>query len=181
VDHDAYRPPPHRVADRKEWIVCDDPELDGFAVYVRTSVTNAEQDAIRARHDDIVGPISEAWDAIPLPERDLAQGPWSLQKRLMAPYILDWNAQGFDLGSGEWKTLPPPGGPDGIGIDALDAVPRAYASWCYDIVVSGYYVTGKAGPWLPTSAPAGTTSVASTDGADPPPVEKPKRRRGRTN
>ena len=174
------RPAPHFVADRKEWIVCDEPGLEGFAVLVRTGVTNAEQSVIRTRHDEIVGPVSEVWDALPPEERDIDAGPWSQQKRLMAPYIHDWNARGFDLESGEWKTLPPPGGPDGIGVAALDALPREYAAWCYDVVVTGYYVTGKAGAWMPRSASAGTTTEGSDPGADLPPEPK-KRRRGRAS
>jgi hypothetical protein len=100
---DLDRPAPYRVADRKEWIVCDEPGLDGFAILVRTSITNAEQQALVDEYNRITGPYSEAWDALPPEERDMEQSPWRKEKALIAPYVHDWNAVGVN---GKGKETP---------------------------------------------------------------------------
>ena len=168
------RPAPYRVAERKEWIVCDELDLEGFAILVRTSITNAEQASLRARNDEIEGAISEAYWTLPPEGRDLDQSPWAMQKRLMAPYILDWNAEGQDMASGEWRPLPAPAE---AGAEIFEAVTFREALWCFEVCIGGYYLTGKAGPWRSRSSDAGSTPANDSPAADPPLAPK-KRRRG---
>jgi hypothetical protein len=139
---DGQRPAPFRMADKKEWIACDQPGLEGFAVLVRTSVTNAEQDELRERFRANAA-YQEAYFAAPAPERDRDDTPRRRELALVAPYVLDWNAVG--VGSdGDEKPLPPPAV---AGPDAFECVTPDAERWIVQVVLLGYHATGKAGSW----------------------------------
>lgn len=135
------RPAPYRVAQIQEWIICEEPECPGLAVLVRTSITNAEQVALNARHDDIAGSFTEAWLALPPDERDMTNSPRMRERALLAPYVLDWNAVGVTE-DGQEAPLP---APSVAGPEVFDAISAAEYTWISRIVLIGYLATGKAG------------------------------------
>lgn len=150
------------VADQHEWIPYDDPahpEFAGFAIYVRTGITNLEQRKLNERHAEIVA-YAEQWNATPEEERDYSDTPFRREQELAAPYVVAWNAIGYDE-SGERKKLPSPAeaGPDIF--DALDNQHGRLVIWILRVVLSGYLATGKARRSLPKSEPPGDTAEPS--------------------
>lgn len=147
------------VADRREWIACDDlemPDHAGFAIYVRTGITNLERRLLLEQHDAIVA-YGEAWDAMPAEERDWSDTPHARERRLIAPYVLAWNAIGYDA-SGERGKLPSPAA---AGPEIFEAVDDALVSWIVRVVLVGYLVTGKVRRSPRASAPSGATAAPS--------------------
>lgn len=146
------RPAPYRVAEVREWIVSDDPSCAGLAVLVRTSITNAEQTALNAKHDEIAGSITEAWLKVPAHERDLSQSPRARERALLAPYVLDWNAVGV-TDDGQEAPLP---APSVAGPAVFDAIAAAEYEWISRVVLIGYLATGKARKSAAQSGSAGS-------------------------
>ena len=151
---DLDRPAPYRVAQQTRWIVSDDPSCEGLAILVRTSITNAEQTALIAKHDDLTGDYAERWMALDPEQRDMADSPRARERALIAEYILDWNAVGLTE-AGEEAPLPPPAE---IGGAAFDLITVEETAWITQIVLLGYLATGKAGGWRRPSTATGATS-----------------------
>lgn len=141
---EAMRPAPYVVADRREWLVCEEPGMEGLAVLVRTSVTIAEQRALKERYDAIVDTFTAEYEAMAPEDRDLTDTPWIRQQQLLAPYVLDWNALGFTAASDERVLLPPPAT---AGHEVFDCISTEEYLWIFSSVVGGYYITGKASAW----------------------------------
>jgi hypothetical protein len=160
-------PPPYRIGERKEWITSDEPASAGFAILVRTSITNAERTALRERDDYITGAYTDEWNAKPPDERDVAMSPRVLQRQQLAPYIYDWNAEGRTADGG-WAKIPPPAE---AGPEAFDCILPEDMAFIIDVILGGYYHLGKAVSWRKTLAAIGPTSEAKPPDADPPPVE----------
>lgn len=152
------RPGPFRVHDRWEWVECTADDKDyadviGLAIEVRTTITNREQQELQDRHDEVIryeaefGAMEPA-DKAKVPEDDR---PWARQRRLIAPLVRGWNAQGLDADGNE-VDLPPPAE---AGPDAFEAISWTAELWITNVVLWGYRVTGKAGgrrvPSTPTS------------------------------
>lgn len=147
------------VADQHEWIPYDDPafpELSGFAVYVRTGITNLERRKLNERHAEIVA-YGEQWDAQPEEDRDYTDTPHRRERELLAPYVVAWNAIGYDE-SGERTKLPSPAE---AGPDIFDAIDDRLVIWTIRVVLSGYLVTGKARRSPSKSEPPGDTAEPS--------------------
>lgn len=147
-------PPPgwYIVADAKEWIACDDPELPGiagFAVYVRTSMTKREQRDLQEAHAEIVE-YGKTW----VPGDDGGDTPHRRERALVAPYILAWNALGTNA-EGEQVPVPLP---KDVGIDAFDCIDEDAVRWVIRVLLVGYIITGKAGGWLTASSERGDTT-----------------------
>lgn len=160
-------PPPYRIGETKEWIVSDEPASAGFAILVRTSITNAERAAFRKRDDFITGEYTDQWNAKPAEERDVEQSPRVLQRTMLARYIYDWNAEHPDV-NGEWQKVPPP---ISAGYDAFDYILPEHMAFIIDIVLNGYYHLGKAESWRKTLLATGLMSEAKPPDVDPPPDE----------
>lgn len=143
------RPAPFVVHEQWDWITCDRPGLTGFAILVRTSLTNQERDALIEQHNAIIE-YREAQNALPENERNHDDTPRDREWRMLAPLIREWNAVGIDAETGEQRPLPPPAlaGPAAFEAMLFDA-----SSWMMEVVVYGYVVTGKAGEWRPKSRP----------------------------
>lgn len=159
----SERPAPFSVADRWEWIVCDDeehPELHGLAIEVRTSITNREQEALIAAHDAILD-FNAEWLKLGPKERaehDAAgTTPRDREWALIAPYVRDWNAEGLDE-AGNPAPVPPP---SVAGPQAFMAIPASAVSWITRVVLLGYRATGKAGGWRPPATPGSGPRTAS--------------------
>jgi hypothetical protein len=152
---DLDRPAPYRVAQSKEWIVCDEPGMEGFAILVRTSITNAEQQELVDEHDRITSTYAEAWDKLPPEERDMDQSPRWREKVLLAPHVLDWNAVGVDAKEKE-KPIPPPAV---AGADAFKAISVQELGWITSVVLVGYLVLGKVRKLPSKSGATGDTSA----------------------
>lgn len=155
----AERPAAFRVSDRWEWITCDDaefPELAGFAVEVRTSITNREQEDLQDAHNAILDYNAE-WLRMEPAERAKADAandtPRDREWALVAPMVRDWNAVGLDP-DGNDVPIPPPAE---AGPQTFMAVPAPAVAWITRVTLMGYRATGKAGglptPSTPTSGP----------------------------
>lgn len=171
-------PAPYRIGERKEWIISDEPATAGFAILVRTAITNAERAELRARNDFIEGEYTTQYFEKPPEERDLHESPRVLQRRLLAPYIHAWNAEALTT-DGEWKPVPPP---VDAGADAFECILAPETAWILDVVLGGYYTLGKAVSLRSVSAAIGTTASEKPPDADPAPppptpTTLPKRRR----
>ena len=152
----AERPAPpgfFLVPQSFEWIECDLEGFEGFAVYVRTSITNREQAALIAEHDQIVA-YYDAFFKLPPEERDYSDGPREREKRLLAPFIVDWNAKAINSETGEHEPMEPP---SVAGPDQFDAIYDEMTNWAIRTVLGGYVLTGKARPWRPRPEPGGST------------------------
>lgn len=174
-------PPPYRIGERKEWIFGDEPATAGFAILVRTSITNAEREDLRRRDDYISKEYQDQWNATPPEERDLDATPRILQRKLLAPYIFGWNVEHPDV-NGEYKPVPPPAGDPENGYLAFDYILPEHMAFIIDVILYGYYHLGKAVSWRKTLLAFGATSEAKPPDADPPPAEptpitSPRRRR----
>ena len=166
-------PPPYLIGQRKEWIVSDQPETAGFAIYVRTSITNREREELRKKIDYIEQTYSAEFFAKPPEERDLDQSPRVLQRKLLAPYVYGWNARAQDE-HGEWKPVPAPAE---AGYEAFDCILEPEMSFILDIVAGGYYSLGKAASLRKLSEAIGATSSESQpeEGQRQPERTKPRR------
>jgi hypothetical protein len=162
---ESARPAPYVPAQRREWIVCDEPGIEGFAILVRTSITNAEKRQLEAEFDEIVGPYSEQWNAMPPEERDLAQSPRARERELLARQILDWNVVGTTE-EGEEKEIAAPAI---NGAAALDFIEEDAVRWIGQVVLVGYLATGKADPSLARLTGSGGPSVEAPDPGTPQP------------
>jgi hypothetical protein len=149
-------PPPYRVADKKEWIVCDEPGMEGFAIQVRTNITNAEQREVASHHDWIAGVYTREWEEIPVEDRDMTKAPRELERKQLAPFIYGWNAEGRDPKTGEWGLLPPP---VEAGPEVFDSITDEMTTWMIRVVIVGYMVTGKVRRLKTRSTPTGDTSA----------------------
>lgn len=165
------RPAPYFPAQRREWIVCDEPGIEGFAILVRTSITNAEKQQLNAELDDISGPYTETWNATPPEERDLSQSPRQKERALLARQVLDWTVAG-QTEDGEVKEIAAPAV---NGVAALDFVEEDAVHWMFQVVFVGYLAVGKADPSLARSTASGGPSGA--DQAPETPEPKPSTRR----
>lgn len=160
------RPAPFSVADRWEWVACDDedyPELAGFAVEVRTSITNREQEDLLERHNAVLDFNAEWLGLDPAARaRHDADGdtPRDREWALLAPLVRDWNAVGLDA-EGNEAAVPPPavGGPG-----SFMAVPAGAVSWITRVVLLGYRATGKAGGWRPPATRGSGPRTGSDEG-----------------
>jgi hypothetical protein len=171
-------PPPYRIGERKEWVTSDKPESAGFAILVRTAITNAEQNELRERLKYITGEYSEQWDATPAEERDLDKTPKILQRQLLAHYIYDWNAEHPDV-DGVYVRVPPPAINGAVAFDYITAHEMEFI---IDVVQDGYRFLGKAESWQKTLLAFGLLSEAKPPDADPPqseptPIKSRNRRR----
>jgi hypothetical protein len=144
-------PPPSMflLFNRREWVVLDEDAIalnpgmaafEGFAIYVRTGVSNAEKRHLAERHDLVAVNYAKAWLATPAAERDFDDTPLMRELAMVAPYIEAWNAQGRDPDTGEWHPVPPPAI---AGAAAFDAIGDELTSWCLQIVLGGYVNSGK--------------------------------------
>lgn len=138
----AERPQPYRLADRYDWITCDEEGLAGLAIYVRTSITNRERDALQEKHDEILD-YNRDWLAMPAPERPDGDSPRDREWSLIAPYVKDWNVVGLDVDGNE-APLPPPAVAGGT---VFEAVTPDVTNWIMRVVLLGYRATGKADGW----------------------------------
>jgi hypothetical protein len=164
---EAARPAPYVPAQRREWIVCDEPDIAGLAILVRTSITNAEQARLQAEVDEITGPYTEQWFARPPEERDASQSPYMMEREVLARQILDWNVSGTTE-DGEIREIA---APVVNGAKALDFVDREAVTWMFRVVVGGYLVTGKA-----ERSPSKSTDSGGSSGEAPDPeTPAPKR------
>lgn len=155
---ELMRPSPFRMAEEQEWIACDWEGCEGFAILVRTDITNAEQAALTRAHDAIVAG-QEAWAALPPDGQDLHQSPKYREWALIAPYVLDWNAEGRTI-EGEWKPIPPPAE---AGVDAFECITKDAATWVNRVVLVGYLALGKARQSVTKSGSFGSTSEEPED------------------
>jgi hypothetical protein len=73
------------------------------------------------------------------------KSPREYQRELIAPYIYDWNAQGLNNDTGETEPIP---APREYGPDVFDFIGETEFQWLAYVILGGYTVTGKAGPWL---------------------------------
>lgn len=146
ISLDPMRPAPFRVAQRKEWITADgtglgEEEIEGFSIFVRAQMTNAEKKELVKAHDFIAIEHANAWNALPPSERDPDDSPREREKVLLAPYIYGWNATGIDAKTGEDVDLPPP---REAGPAIFDAVTEPMVLWMLRVVIVGYASLGKA-------------------------------------
>lgn len=151
----SMRPAPFRFASDREWIACPVEGLEGFEIEVRTDITVGEQRAFIKGFDRITNVLAQKWRDTPEAERDFAESPQMHQRALVAPYVLDWNAEGIDAESGEWAPLPAPAT---AGPAVFDCITDAALDWIFDVILVGYYGSGKAKRPEPPSAPTGDTS-----------------------
>jgi hypothetical protein len=165
-DLDRNDPPPNLfvVSDHYEWLECDIPPNEGFAVYVKTSITNAEKRQLKERHDRIVNEFSKAWREMPEEQRDFNDSPKNMQRRLIAPMILNWNAVGTNAETGELERLP---APNVAGPDIFDCITDDMYDWLILVLIGGYTVLGKAGNWRSRFDDAGPTSETPTASPTP--------------
>jgi hypothetical protein len=157
-------PPPvamFRLYDRWEWILCDEAPFETFAVYVRTSISNDEQEHLRRRHDQLRQEYTEAWNALPPEQRDMGDSPHDRELAMLAPYVRAWTAQARDLDTGEWVNVPPPAD---VGRDAFRAIPDELTSWIVRLVLEGYMIAGKA---VVLRKPSRNTGVSSSPQQNP--------------
>lgn len=166
------RPAPYFPAQRREWIVCDEPGIEGFAILVRTSITNAERKTLNAELDEISGPYTEAWNAIPPEERDMSQSPRQRERELLAQQILDWTVSGRTE-DGEIKEIAAPAV---NGAAALDFVEEDAVHWMFQVVFVGYLATGKADPSLARLTASGGPSGADQAPETPQPTKPPRQK-----
>jgi hypothetical protein len=139
-----------KMAEYAEWIPCDDPDpkINGFAIKVRTDMTNAEQARLEDLHDDIVDNYQpmyrenvkeliekKDWEAI-----DKLTTPRGKELELLAPFILDWTAGTYNFQTEEWEIAPPPAQ---VGPSAFDFVIDEAKAWMIHVVLMGYISTGK--------------------------------------
>lgn len=171
------RPAPYRPAERKEWIVCHEPGMAGLAILVRTSITTAEHRDLNAWYSEHVLAYQETFFALPGEERDWDDAPIQRERKLIAPYIHDWNVIGRTIEGGEIGVAAPAVN----GPEAFACVTAEEYRWMVDVVLHGYLFTGKAGAWQPPSTPTGNGPEANPDAADPPPPEAPSKPRRRRN
>lgn len=157
---EAARPTPYFPAQRREWIVCDEPGIEGLAILVRTSITNAEQEQLQAEINEITGPYTEQWFARPPEERDASQTPYMMEREVLARQILDWNVSGTTV-DGEKREIAAPAI---NGAKALDFVDREGVTWMFRVVLGGYLVTGKV-----ERSPSRSTDSGGPSGAAPDP------------
>lgn len=154
-------PPPgwFVVADDHDWIVCDDPDIPdqhGLAIYVRTSITNREQQRLHERHAEITE-YATAWRESDNPDWD--DTPDSRLRALVAPYVVGWNARGYNEES-VIVDLPPPAE---AGPEIFDAIKYEAWRWIFQVVLYGYLATGKAGGWQrPSTEPGDTPEPSAT-------------------
>lgn len=160
-------PPPYRIGEQKEWIVSDEPATAGFAILVRTAITNAEQNELRERLAYITGEYSAQWDATPKDERDLDKTPKILQRQLLARYVYDWNAEHPDV-DGVYVKVPPPAINGSVAFDYITANEMGFI---LDVVQDGYRFLGKAVSWQKIFAAFGDSSAAKPPDVDPPQSE----------
>jgi hypothetical protein len=153
------RPAPFRFGERREWVACDIAGMEGFAILLRTSITIGEQRDLVARYRDIRVYAGEVWDELAEDARDFAESPHMRERALIAPFVLDWNAEGINAETGEYEPLPPP---IEAGPAVFDCIEPEALDWVFSIVLVGYYTTGKAQLPPPRSAPIGTTSGPSS-------------------
>lgn len=151
----APAPSTFRVGHQYRWIVAEDDGIAGFAIYVRSSITHAEQEAIRAQHDDIIA-FNVEWRSLTDDERAerAAAGttPRQLELSLIAPHVHAWNAVGLDADGNE-QPIPPPAV---AGIDVFELVTADVEEFIVNTVLLGYRATGKAGGWkLPSIITSG--------------------------
>lgn len=165
------RPAPF-LLDTREWIVCDEEDMEGFAILVRTSISNAEQRDLLARHAVIVRD-ADAWEEEP-PEQRKTRGedaePRAREWTLMAPYVLDWNAA--EVVNGEPVPIPSPA-VDGAA--AFSRVTAQCSTWILRVLLIGYLSTGKARKLRSRSGSPGDMSGPAVDpaSADPDPNPPP--------
>lgn len=157
---DGARPAPYRVADRRRWIVSDEPDTAGLAVLVRAGITNLERDRLQEAHAEIAED-SDDWGDLEPAAREARQAagdtPRDREWALLAPYVLGWNAVGLTP-EGEERPLPPPAE---AGPAAFAAVAVPELSWIIKTVLLGYRFTGKAGGFrLPSIATSGPRIAA---------------------
>lgn len=159
----ADRPTPpggfFAVPHRYEWIECELEGFEGFAIYVRTSITNAEQRILTEQHDEIVT-YYDTFFKLPPEDRDYSDGPREREKVLMAPLIVDWNAKAINAETGELELMEPP---SVAGPGQLDAIYDEMVNWMLRTVLGGYVLTGKAVAWKPRRERGGTTPETPAD------------------
>lgn len=143
-DPDGGNPPPslYIVGEVKEWIVCEEDPIKGFAILVRTNITLAEKRKLDEKHDHIIVDFQSEWRSKSISERDWEDTPRARQKALVAPYIYNWNAMAYNEETGEPERLSPP---RTAGPTIFDSVLDEHYDWCASIVLAGYLETGKAG------------------------------------
>lgn len=166
------KPAPYRVADKREWIVSEEEDSAGFAILVRTGITNAEQQSLLDRHNEIAGRYSEEWNAQPPEERDLSQSPRAKELELLTPYVLDWNATAPNA-DGEWVELAAPA----INGPAVwDFVTEPERSFCTRVVLNGYLILGKAMQLRRRLSATGDLSDPEPAPATPTPKRRDRRK-----
>lgn len=136
------RPESFSFAPRLEWQCSDETGLEKFCLYARRDITIREREDLMQKHRDIV-----AYEVDYLRpdnvERDADDTPRRREMRLVAPYIVDWNATGLDADGNETPLPPPSVG----GIDAFLGIDNAAYDWIVRHLLLGYKATGKAGGW----------------------------------
>lgn len=137
---------PYVLQRTNRWLVCDDPNgPQGFGILVRQYITNAERDDLNEVVREVVKYNVEYLEA-PLDAREALEqarggSPRDMERRMLAPYIVDWNAAGED---DKGNIVPIPAPADG-GPDVFHLITKEQYDWCYEMVISGYQATGKAG------------------------------------
>lgn len=137
---------PYVVQRSNRWLICDDPAgPEGFGILVRQYITNAERDDLNASvreivqyNMDYIAKPRDEWEAL---EQERGGSPRDLERKLLAPYIVDWNAAG-ENDKGDIVPIPAPA--DG-GPEVFNLITKEQYDWCYEMVISGYQATGKAG------------------------------------
>lgn len=147
------------VGNQFSWIECEDPEFPGFKIYVRTGITNQEKDLLTERHNQQVVAWAETWRELDSDHRDYGDSPRERQKRMIAPYVHGWNAMGYDP-EGNLIALPPP---REAGSEIFNAIYDEMYEWMAYVVIGGYTVLGKAGPWRKQFEPTGTMPESETE------------------
>jgi hypothetical protein len=162
----------YRPAQRMEWIESEDEATAGLKILVRTSITNAEQRELRAKHQAIATYADEVWDKLPFDKQDLADSPQARELALLAPYIHDWNVTATTPDGDVIEVAPPVvNGPEAFDVTGPDE-----QRWMVQTVLIGYGATGKAIAWRrrskrggDTSDPATTPETPSENPSSPPP------------
>jgi hypothetical protein len=134
------------VTRQHRWYTCEDEDgPKGLAIKVRKDITNRERDDLNDYYREHVSQYQSDWLKMTPEERvevDLRDDtPRAREWRMLAPYILDWNAKAED-DDGEIRELPAPAdaGPEVFNLITKDAI-----DWLMAMVLYGYRASGKVG------------------------------------
>lgn len=136
-------PGPYLVAHHFEWIESDFDKTIGFAVKVRTSLTNFEKRKLAEKDQYLHFEYIEKYKNASEEEQESMLSPRQYQREMLAPYVYGWNAH-YENEEGEIVKAPVP---REYGPDAFEYISEDEFEWLVYVVIGGYTVLGKAGPW----------------------------------